>query len=380
MRSNEESSEILSAFIDEVCQTSHLRVEADLGDGFVRLRSDEAERRQAAQDIRSSEDIVIEMLRNSRDAECRTIYLATTKAASKRTIVVIDDGVGIPETHQELIFEPRVTSKLDTIHMDKWGVHGRGMALYSISVNSERASVASSAPGLGAAIAVQTDTDVLKEKVDQSTFPLVVLAEKGRAHIKGPHNINRTAVEFALEHRRTTEVFLGSPAEIAATMYANSLASHPRARYEERPNLEEVPLIERLRFARNDHEFAALCADLGLEMSSRTARRIMDGQICPLLSLTDLVERMVLAQAGANQTGANNADEQAKDKSHTSSLKHSARSPKICQSDMASVERAVRDSFSGLAEAYYLVPDVPIETKVVNGSLRISIPLVNLDE
>ena len=58
----------LSDFIDDVCGESRLRDEDDLGDGFVRLRSSEAERRQAAQDIRSSEDVVIELLRNARDA------------------------------------------------------------------------------------------------------------------------------------------------------------------------------------------------------------------------------------------------------------------------------------------------------------------------
>ena len=66
----------LSDFIDDVCGESRLRVEDDLGDGFVRLRSSEAERRQAAQDIRSSEDVVIELLRNARDAGASRIYLA----------------------------------------------------------------------------------------------------------------------------------------------------------------------------------------------------------------------------------------------------------------------------------------------------------------
>ena len=55
----------LASFIEDVCGEGHLRVETDLGGGFVRLRSSEAERRQAAQDIRSSEDIIIEMLRNA---------------------------------------------------------------------------------------------------------------------------------------------------------------------------------------------------------------------------------------------------------------------------------------------------------------------------
>lgn len=139
----------LSDFIDDVCGESRLRVEDDLGDGFVRLRSSEAERRQAAQDIRSSEDVVIELLRNARDAGASRIFLATQKTGNERLLTVLDDGQGIPAAQHERIFEPRVTSKLDSAHMDKWGMHGRGMALYSISVNAEEARVLQSEPGLG---------------------------------------------------------------------------------------------------------------------------------------------------------------------------------------------------------------------------------------
>ena len=65
----------LEQFVDSICDESHLRIEDDLGDGFVRLRTSEAERRQAAHDIRSTEDIVIELLRNARDAHARTVSL-----------------------------------------------------------------------------------------------------------------------------------------------------------------------------------------------------------------------------------------------------------------------------------------------------------------
>ena len=106
-----------------------LRVEESLGAGYVRLRVAEAERRQAKHDIRSVEDIVIELLRNSRDAGARHIYVATSKEGALRTITILDDGQGIPKDMQEKIFEARVTSKLESMHMDRWGIHGRGMAL-----------------------------------------------------------------------------------------------------------------------------------------------------------------------------------------------------------------------------------------------------------
>ena len=88
-------SESLLDFVESVNGTSHLRVEQDFGDGFVRLNLSEAERRQAVQDIRSSEDIVLEMLRNSRDAHASHIFVAIGREGAKRNITVIDDGCGI---------------------------------------------------------------------------------------------------------------------------------------------------------------------------------------------------------------------------------------------------------------------------------------------
>ena len=55
------------------------------------------------------------------------------------------------------IFEPRVTSEFYIAHMDKWGMHGRGMALYSIKTNAERAYVACSRPEHGSSIVIETD-------------------------------------------------------------------------------------------------------------------------------------------------------------------------------------------------------------------------------
>ena len=45
---------------------------------------------------------------------------------------------------QERIFDARVTSKLESMKMDRWGVHGRGMALFSIKQNTDEARVVTS--------------------------------------------------------------------------------------------------------------------------------------------------------------------------------------------------------------------------------------------
>lgn len=48
--------------------------------------------RQAKHDIQHVEDIVIEMLRNARDAGADKVYLATTKEDGVRTLVFLDNG------------------------------------------------------------------------------------------------------------------------------------------------------------------------------------------------------------------------------------------------------------------------------------------------
>ena len=102
----------LTSFVAKMGGERALRVEENLGDGFVRLRVAEAERRQARHDIRCTEDIVIELLRNARDAGARHIFVATSRDGEQRTITMLDDGSGIPDAMRERIFDARVTSKL----------------------------------------------------------------------------------------------------------------------------------------------------------------------------------------------------------------------------------------------------------------------------
>lgn len=109
----------LKNFVDSVAKKSHLRVDKDLGDGYVRLRASEAQRRQAHQDIRCVEDAIIELLRNSRDASAQNIYVATNTEGDCRNILIIDDGFGVPVKQHKNIFEPYVTSKLDSMKEDE---------------------------------------------------------------------------------------------------------------------------------------------------------------------------------------------------------------------------------------------------------------------
>ena len=233
----------LADFVSSMGGDRALRVEESLGEGFVRLRVAEAERRQAKHDVRCVEDAVMELLRNARDAGARHIYVATSREGDLRTVTMLDDGSGIPADMHERIFEARVTSKLETVHMDRWGIHGRGMALFSIRENAVSAEVVSSAPGKGTSIRVVTDVNGLAERADQSSWPSVGVDEDGcETCVRGPHNIVRTCCEFALEERSTCEVYLGSPAEAAATARARAARSVDGADLLFMDSLDRLPM------------------------------------------------------------------------------------------------------------------------------------------
>lgn len=285
----EESGGLLD-FVTSLTGERYLKVEEVLGDGYVRLRVSEAERRQAKHDIRSVEDVVVELLRNSRDANSSKIFVATYKEANlQRKISVIDDGWGIPPSVQSKIFEPRVTAKLDNVVMDAYGVHGRGMALYSVKSAVENVELVVSIPGKGSVFKVLIDTQKLPERKDQSTFPDVRVKNGQFKDFRGPHNIPRLLVEFGLEHP-SLELYFGSPAEILATMFiltreVQSLTSPVRS-----PDLVAEILGEsNLKFWQvcglvSDARLLAFLAEKynGLEISERNAHRILSGEIKPL--------------------------------------------------------------------------------------------------
>ncbi len=373
----------LVAFVDEVCEAAPLRIESDLGSGFVRLRTSEAERRQAAQDIRSSEDIVIELLRNARDAHARHIFLAVQRDERTRTLVMIDDGDGIPENLFERIFDARVTSKLDTAHMDKWGMHGRGMALYSISVNAEEARVQASELGCGTSIVVRSDLGALGERSDQSTFPRFERKDDGAFTMRGPRNILRVAAEFALECKRTCAVHLGSPTEIAATLYAFGMSTTtPAERAFSRTELadgEGVTLPQRLAFATDPDDLAARAGALGLDLSPRSARRILNGEIAPTIELYERLRTEGMAGAvpseGSDGTAAPNA-RRARSGGDVSDVPR-VRGLRLSEDERAALAEGVVDAFAPIAEAYFLEQAVEPDITVRDGRLVISLPLLS---
>ena len=208
----------IKKFLSELKIKDSLNIEEDLGDGYVRLKISEAERRQALQDINSVEDIIVEMLRNSRDAGSRNIFIGTKKIEDKkRKIYFVDDGIGIPPHLQNLIFESRVTSKLENGIKDPYGFHGRGMALFSIKLNADDIRIIFSNRLKGASFYVDIDLLKIPEKKDQSIMPQIIKMEGDLSIIGGVNNIIKTIIEFQLQNRNIS-FFYGSPTQILATM------------------------------------------------------------------------------------------------------------------------------------------------------------------
>ena len=357
----------LADFVSSLGGDRALRVEESLGEGFVRLRVAEAERRQAKHDVRCVEDAVMEMLRNARDAGARHIYVATTREGDLRTTTMLDDGSGIPEDMHERVFEARVTSKLETVHMDRWGIHGRGMALFSIRENAVSAEVVSSAPGKGTALRVVTDVNALPERADQSSWPAVGTDEDGRETcVRGPHNIVRTCCEFALEERGTCEVYLGSPAEVVATARARAPRSVDGSDLLFMDSLDELPVVERLRAAADARELRDQAAALGLEMSERTAHRIVSGQIRPLRGVAARLTR-------SGDVDRASAGEREVD------LERDRRGLRIAPADAEEFSRLMERDFSMIADRYYLTLSAAPRVRVSGHRLTVTFDLAPSD-
>lgn len=334
-----DANELIS-FIASMSGEGNLRVEENLGDGFVRLRVSEAERRQAKHDIQHVEDIVVEMLRNARDAGANSIYVAMGKEEGVRTLLFLDDGAGVPLEMRDRIFDARVTSKLETMKIDRWGVHGRGMALFSIRQNASEARVVTSGVDLGSSFRIVVDTDSLPERTDQSTWPQVAKDDDGALMcVRGPHNIARTVCEFACEELHGCDVYLGTPTEIAATMFAHSQKRVDTARLLFIDSEERLPVVDRLSCAADAADFMRIASSLGIEISERTAHRILGGSIPPLRSAASRLLREKV------ETGRRPAE---------IDLSRDRRGLKIAREDIASFSRGMEREFSDLASKYYL--------------------------
>ena len=224
----------------------------DLGAGFARLTGVEGARRGPSR-ISYVEDALLELLRNARDAGATHIYVASTlKNKRYRTLTVIDDGHGIPETHRDLVLEPGVTTRhLNPVSHpeDPPAVpHGAGLSLYQIKTRSLDTRVLSAANPTS--IQTTFDTNTIPERALQSTTR------------PSKTNLRSTLLAFAdstNRHGKALHTYYGSPARILATLLHNHI-------------IQPQESIEGLR---------EVASGLGLELSARSVRRVLRGEVRP---------------------------------------------------------------------------------------------------
>jgi hypothetical protein len=350
-------------FVSDVSGDEFLKVEEDLGEGFVRLRVSEAERRQAKHDIRCVEDVVVELLRNSRDAHAHRVFVAHAREGDLRTIVVVDDGIGVPPTLRDMIFEPRVTSKLESMSSDRWGVHGRGMALFSIKENVESIRVVASEAHRGMSLEVVSDATALDERSDQSTWPEIEAGEEGSPTVvKGPHNIVRHVLEFACDHP-DLDVYLGSPTEILATMHALAQAQTDTTKLVFSDDVAALPVWQRPVAAGDAQALIAYAGAVGLPVSERTAHRVLAGQVPPVESVLDR------ALDGLRDD----------DDTQRPDIYRDTRSLKLHHQDVAEFKRDLHGAFDTLAERYYLTLRGEPRVTVGKDEIRVRFPITKED-
>ena len=219
----------------------------DLGAGFARLTGVEGLRRSPRR-LRSVEDALLELLRNSRDAGARNIYVASSLRARRyRTLIVIDDGRGIPETHKHLIFDPGVTTRhLRPVLEEAEGAsHGAGLSLHHIKNAAVSAEVVSAASPTS--LRVVFDTGSLPERSLQSNSR------------PSASNLPATLAKF-VHAPNSPRLYHASPARILARLLENRI-------------------IHQSNGTGVSGEVRQKAEALGLGVSSRTVQRVLGGEV-----------------------------------------------------------------------------------------------------
>jgi len=176
---------------------------------------------------------------------------STLRDRRYRTLTVIDDGHGIPESHRDLILQPGVTTR----HLNPVKepgdpvVHGAGLSLYQIKGHSLETRV----------ISISSPTSI------QATFDTNILPERNLQSTTRPSksNLRATLERFTKTnnaHSPRLLSYYGPPARILATLIHNRIIPKQR----DSSGLREAAF------------------GLGLGVSVRSIQRIRRGEVRPV--------------------------------------------------------------------------------------------------
>jgi len=376
-----QNSSDIKRFLSELKLKDSLNIEEDLGDGYVRLKISEAERRQALQDINCVEDIIVELLRNSRDAGSRNIFIGTKKIEDKRRkIYFIDDGNGIPPNLQKLIFQSRVTSKLENGIKDPYGFHGRGMALFSIKLNVDYISIVFSDKLKGASFYIDIDLLKIPEKKDQSVVPQIIKMDGDLSIIGGVNNIIKTIIEFQLQNR-DINFFYGSPTQILTTMREvirkdKRYDSYPKFdRWEKLENFikENKVKVTEIPVLTDNYNLMDIISKniFNMDISQRGIQRIMYNEIKALEPL-----KIDLASNLREQINNLSEDEVGSKPDRKLMLYDESRlASRFKDEEIRCIIKTLEDKIKELGEKYFITTGKNIEYKKANNIIKLLIEL-----
>lgn len=373
----------IKKFLSELGLDNVLNVEQDLGEGYVKLRISEAERRQSLQDIKSVEDIVIELLRNSRDAGAKNIFIGTKKIEDKkRFIYFIDDGKGIPKKFHELIFEARITSKLENAVKDIYGFHGRGMALFSIKLNVDEIKVVYSGEDSGTVFFLDIDLNKIPEKKDQSVLPQIVELDGDLNIIGGVNNIPKTLVEFNLQNPNIN-IFYGTPSQIIMSMrnnLKNFAGDEVFPKFEDWGNLLEY--LDNNKKIKSSY-MPALSDDylvlgkivknfFNMEISERTIQRIIYEEFKPVQPL-DI--RSLMHVNSSNKTVLPQKAKDTEKNKHLLLSDEQKLAFRFKDDEISSIINIIDENIKKIGSKYLVEPEGSINFKRSNNIIQINIVL-----
>ncbi len=163
---------------------------------------------------------------------------------------------------------------------------------------------------------------------------------------------------------------MGSPAEILSTIYSYGCSTIPAAKRAFASNKEQEKLFKRASFSADPASLVSAAADIGLDVSERTARRVIDGKIKSLPTLMDLLSSKAFPKRGSQKSlGSSKKVDRIAD-GHLRAIHPSDEDLERFRSDIAA-------AFCDMAERYYLLSDVDIDVAFRNGEIRISIPTID---
>ena len=183
--------------------------------------------------------------------------------------------------------------------------------------------------------------------------------------MRGPRNILRTSCEFAIESRSTCSVYVGSPVEVAATLFYYGSATLSAIDKAFCRDVSQLPLSKMLATAGEPEELRALAQSLGLEMSERTARRIMNGEIAALEPILDCVEIT--------------RDNKPAAKKRTQT-KQGRKAIRFDKNDANLLKSTAREAFGEIARRYYLEGDIEPQMRVSYDKITLTLPIIRKDD